>query len=1100
MKKVICALCTLILLITAAYAALADEAVAQPAADAPAGTMRSGQVIFALTTGQPSKETDPPQRTISAWLVQGLLSQYLGTETAYSCMQVRSESPALANLPALQSPQHIAAADTLSLVNQEILGFDLAAYSATQVQNAYKDTLQKLLAYVRQGDSGGDYAPPADIWWIDWYETPLTLAAGSVIPAEGALSDDPQVNVYLDMQALLDLVPDLQFHFVYLSNNKATQTAGTSQPADGQAGVPLSQSFTPAELLRNQPQYAKRVTVDTVSSSSLALAAPDVQRILQAQLHAIVDNTSGITVQAQADAPGAWTYLYHYVPADETGDVLLIPPDFSGDSVTIRQIKPLAQAAAEQTGVSGTEPDALYTGHCVLPSPENPCFILLKDISAGDYQIDLVQASPADKPPLVKAYKLIPARSVTLSLVADAPAADSSAAVGLYRDSNDAAQAHTVTVETDATDIPADQWALEILSGDAVLSLPAPPELATDTETAALYRWRIQLPVHSLGQFSLQAKLTYTPADASTKPFILRSIPVTVRVLNRLPETVQGADTLFPLVTDLPDSDGNQPFTIDLNTLFTDADGDPLTYAITSPQSEDTPFEIQGNILTYTPIAGSSDVSVTVRASDGAVVDASAAADAGANSPAEVALTIHQVSAGDTLLGLRFLPDMGCMEHAAQQEPDTYAAITGTEIALAYRLAVGAPLLDLLKTASQTQTFTGGTAALLDTLVLQPNISANEGDVAPVTVEKSIDTGTGDLLVTLRMEPQYRSASLSVQLDAIFGKLALPDLFPRSTLIIGNSAPYLLGEPLEPMRFACDIEDYPWQNATEQIPLSAILADRSVNLSDYFTDRETSALLTYTVAVSGTAKFSWLENGMTAEIHPSEEPLMFTVRTAADGSAPMTLTVLSPGVLSLVITAHDEEYASDNTLQMQIEIQSLFGRLLWIVGLSVLLAGLLLTGILIVRYILKPAYQELQVSVLIRDADADTAEQPAGFFPLKPLKKHGISLYTLMLNFMQPPLRNLDAKDTDAMVLYPSHKGIAVLKLATKTPVRVTPAVRLNSTTYLLTQSRIEIEPENLTGETSAGERILLFFQGKDDVQAAAPANNTPSDDALWDR
>ena len=207
-------------------------------------------------------------------------------------------------------------------------------------------------------------------------------------------------------------------------------------------------------MLHSQPQYAHRVTVDTVSSSNLTLAAEDVRRILQARLRAIVDDTAVLTAQALADAPGAWTYLYHYAPADETGDVLLLPQLTAGNSVTVRQIKPLSGALQ-----TGADADALFVGHSVLPSPENPCYILLTDIPAGDYQLDVVQETPTAEPPVLKAYKVIPQRSVTLALAADDSA--DPAAVCLYRDFSDGVSAHTITVETDATDVPADQWKVE---------------------------------------------------------------------------------------------------------------------------------------------------------------------------------------------------------------------------------------------------------------------------------------------------------------------------------------------------------------------------------------------------------------------------------------------------------------------------------------------------------------------------------------------------------------------------------------------------------------------------------------------------------------
>ena len=98
---------------------------------------------------------------------------------------------------------------------------------------------------MRQGEIGGAYVPPAELWWIDWYDAPLTLAAGAVLPADGEASGNSAVDAYLDLRALLDLVPGLQLHFVFLSKNEALQTAGAAQPADGRQALRFRKTIRP---------------------------------------------------------------------------------------------------------------------------------------------------------------------------------------------------------------------------------------------------------------------------------------------------------------------------------------------------------------------------------------------------------------------------------------------------------------------------------------------------------------------------------------------------------------------------------------------------------------------------------------------------------------------------------------------------------------------------------------------------------------------------------------------------------------------------------------------------------------------------------------
>ena len=747
------------------------------------------------------------------------------------------------------------------------------------------------------------------------------------------------------------------------------------------------------------------------------------------------------------------------------------------------------------------------TDHCILPSLENPSYIYLYNIPSGDYQIDLTAESASNEPPLLQAFKVFPARTVLISVKPDDAA---SGGVRLFRDLNGTDQSHTITVETNAIDIEPQLWMIEMLYGDTVLAQSGPAQLISETgQTKNHYIWQLQVPFYALGQYNLQAQLSCVPTADSGSPltgsYALRSEPLSVQVINRSPKIADAAITVYPLVTDLPDSDATQPLTIDLDQLFIDPDQDQLAYSILSPETTEGQFSIHDNLLVYTPTSATADIQISVQASDAQVdaANSSTSADSEDSLSPVLSLTIHQVSASETLQTLRFLPDTDRMYHVAMHEKDFYTATTGEDIVLAYRLASNHVLQDLLDTAAQSLAFVHTGTDLLNLLTLLPQIKTSEESVAPTyTITKSIDGDSCDLLVTLHIDPQYHSGSLGIDWNASCGSLQLLDLLPSFDLVIDNSAPYRLDTAAESMRFTCELQDYPWLHEKQQLSLSEIMHTASADLSKYFTDRETASLLYYTVRISGTAQYNDRSNKEIPENASLDTPQEIVIHTSADGTALLSLSVFSAGELSLAITAHDDEFASVDSISIQVEIQSLFLRLLLLIGLSLLLVGTLLSVIFVIRYIRKPSFQDLQVSAFIQNSSTSQVNVPTQFMPLLSLKKRGISLFTLLLTFMQPPLRTLAAKDANAIILYPSHKGYAVLKLSSKAPVlQVESAVQLNKTTYLLTENRVEIIPIAETADSPIPEKIILFFHREIPSQHGnMEYKSSAADDTAWDK
>jgi hypothetical protein len=94
------------------------------------------------------------------------------------------------------------------------------------------------------------------------------------------------------------------------------------------------------------------------------------------------------------------------------------------------------------------------------------------------------------------------------------------------------------------------------------------------------------------------------------------SIPAGV-TSNAEPQPTNNAPTVANALANQSKTQGYSSFTVPLSGVFTDADGDPLTYSATSSNTGIATVSVSGATLTVNEVAGTGSVTITVTANDG---------------------------------------------------------------------------------------------------------------------------------------------------------------------------------------------------------------------------------------------------------------------------------------------------------------------------------------------------------------------------------------------------------------------------------------------------------------------------------------------------
>ncbi|WP_243989476.1 tandem-95 repeat protein [Venatorbacter sp. C2-1] len=388
--------------------------------------------------------------------------------------------------------------------------------------------------------------------------TTLTIApqanfngAGSITVqvSDGTLSDSTSFNVTVD--AVND-APVIGTITAKTLNEDATLDVALSATDIDSSSLTYSITFATTELGASISGTTLTIAPQTNYNGSGSI-------VIQVSDGILTDSTSfNVTVDAVNDAPVISTVTAKTLNEDTTLNVTLSATDADGDSLTYSITSATAELGASISGTTLTiAPQANYNG-------------------TGSITVQVSDGALSDSTSF----------NVTVDAVNDAPVISTVTAKTLNEDT-------TLNVTLSATDADGDSLTYSITSATA--------ELGASISGTTL---TIAPQANYNGTGSITVQVSDGVLTDST------SFNVSVGVINDAPVlTAITAKTL------------NEDSTLNVTVSATDADGDSLTYSITSATAE-LGASISGTTLTIAPQANYSGAgSITVQVSDGALSD-----------------------------------------------------------------------------------------------------------------------------------------------------------------------------------------------------------------------------------------------------------------------------------------------------------------------------------------------------------------------------------------------------------------------------------------------------------------------------------------------
>jgi hypothetical protein len=1056
MKRLASALLASMLVLALACVSLAGETTAGQQAEGilPAVPADSGvsTIIFAVSAGTTGKDDDNNREAILL-LMKPLLARLMGTDARVGVYKMDDKAA-----PVLEDAPLKTAGDLEALYSK--LAFSVPKVS--DVESAFNALCREL----RDKYTKPEYASAqkTELWLVD-RRAPMSSPKYNL---DSALSS---------LQAMMDALPGLEVHFVYLLDKAPSDDPGR---IDSQL---LQRIGSPS-----------RVMTHLVDISDPARAFDGVMNIVRGKLLAAVPCVD-ITAEGEKDV---WTYTYSHQPKGETGGaLLLLPPDNDIKNLTVEKVLPQETqtpltAAPAPTGTpadtatsteapapADTDQEVTYgTGGTDTAAPtktpaaqqesaaeglemqadirsdrtavfgKNAGWVLLYDAPAGDYTVTLTlngNLKDGLKPPVMKAYRMIVRPDISLTYVdptdkKEKPLNDNTI---WYRGP------YTVNIYADAAELDAGQWnAVLYRNGVKDESI----KIKALSSQNGRYRWRATVPVDKTGSVTLRAALELSGLAA------FYSESVTAVVENRKPEASSKAKKEYNISYDLPSGDPaeqDNPLKINLGKIFSDKDKDQLYYGFMDDPNNYGTYraEIKDNYFMYTPLSGTKDVKLTLWALDLSPVPSPTPdsppdpTPVPADSPVPVLaagpiiampsgtasfeITIHQFSLADCVMNWRFvfLPEES--QGITEDGNGGYLSMPGKELKLVFAMAEKEKSLKPFeyyskKSMNQSQTLKNLSANISNFTATPPDgglSAANPAEDSSSEIVPVINMSQDKLTVAF---PQTSgSVKYDLKLNALYSGVTLPDLIVPITLTVVNTPPALRDGVDAQQEWGTYINGTPW--SFTPVSLSEILQVKSVDLGAYFTDKETPDGLSYSVAVSGSARYE--VKGLDP-VQSSVDGQMEYVLPSDKSTPPvLDLTLMSMGTLKVSVTAKDG--ASGCTLVFTIQTGSSFYRILWIVGLSLLALLVLTAAALWIRYLLLPCFKDVSVTVSIASDGGISGPSDAVSRQvlLDVFGKKSVSLLTLLMIFQLPPQEHLSAGIADDIRIRPDRRAPAAITI-----------------------------------------------------------------------
>jgi hypothetical protein len=750
-----------------------------------------------------------------------------------------------------------------------------------------------------------------------------------------------------------------------------------------------------------------------------------------------------------------------------------------------------AQQAPAAEG-PGTQVD-IRSDHTAV-SGKNAGWVLLYDAPAGDYTVTLTlngNIKDGEKPPVLKVYRMITRPVISLTYVDPADNQEKQLMDNTiwYRGT------YKVIIYADAAELDANQWMAGLFCNGA---RDEDIKITALSTKRGRYRWQAIVPVEKIG------KVTFRAALELNNLATFYGEPVTAIVENRPPEVGHKVNKEYNISFDFPGGNtANQgsPLKINIGKMFNDKDKDQLYYGFVDDSNNFGSYrvEIKDNQFTYTPLNGTRDVKLTLWALDSSPVPSSTSdspqepapipTDSSVPAPTagpvtsipsgavSVDITIHQYSLVDCVKNWHFVFVPEGSQGITEDGNGGYSGVPGKELRMEYVLAEEDKALKLfdyyIPNLSRSRNLKNVSVGISNFTVTTPDgglSAANPADGSSSGITPDIKLSQGKLIVTF---PQTNgSVKYDLQPYASYNGVALPDLVAPITLNVINTPP-VLREGVDPQQeLNTYIKDTPWDFST--VTLAEMLHVNSVDLGTYFTDKETPDGLSYSVAVSGSARYE--VKGLEPVQSSDGGQIEYELPSGKNTPPVLDLTLKTMGSLKVVVTANDG--ATDGTLVFTIQVGSYFYRILWIIGLSLLALLVMTAAALRIRYLLLPCFKDISVTVSI--ASGDMSAQPGDLdkhVSLDAFGKKSVSLLTLLMLFQLPPQKFLCAGIADDIRICPDRRApaaISIGKRAARQHIQIN-GKAVHGKSFTVKNGQWEIA----AGGHAAVEAVTLTFYGE---------------------
>ncbi len=891
-----------------------------------------------------SKE-DNDGKELALALIQPLLAQYQGTETNVILYQIKENGMFLGQYSLMNADDMDACLTKLAKMQLE---------GVQQPEKVYLEFCKELNRQYRNNALGN-----TELWLFE-SRKPLTIAWNALFLPSDVLSAGD------NLQQLMAACPALRLHYVFIGDYVSADT------------TPKTEYRIDDYLKSMLADQADRVVTHVLPKDhayNTTTGANSLMGIVRTYYRAAIE----VPAIPPADSGNARELDFTYQHSAQAGlnDVLFFLDCPKNEVANIRISFVSAEAAPQQQPTYAMYSSGRYT------------WLVLRDVPAGAYQIIVSLKSALTSAAPIKLYPFLIAKHSTVSITCGQIVG------GTGTTDRDSLQ---FVITTDATDIPVELWQVSMQMNGKPFTIEVQPL----QEEEGQYQWQATVAKEQLvagSTVSFSAVLSLEAPHA----LVLQSNAIQASFGNRPPKAAEEVPILAAYL-DAPVLENGEVFQLpaceyDLSRLFTDADGDALTYYFAADAQGNA--SIESNIFTYLPDAeNASTATFTVLAKD---------PYGGESEP--LTFTVRQQSVAELISLMRYGLATGGESNILEKDEE-YCGPLGEELTLLFELL-------------PVDAFPGFDQLLLGALKLAPleeyfQIECTVTDGASAAEPLAVTVQGQSICV--RLPALEDTATYTLTCTANYLGLPLPNLMEPIEISAQNTAPSLRRSDI-PMVLTAIMQGTP--SEYQPITLAEVMGlapDTPILLNDYFTDAETPEKLTYFFQLKGSAAYSVMYRGQ--ELTKAEGGGYRLTASPEDSTCPIQIVITRPGTLELQAYASDGYLSSTQAALISIKVQSAFTQQVLPIGLIGLGVLLMAAALLLVLYCIKPAYHDTSLAILSTEYGVPEPDlSGVKGLSLGIYHKKTVSLLTLVIALGQPPVQSIPVSCLADIKVSPSKKG-----------------------------------------------------------------------------